>query len=82
MIHHHWIHWHDSLLIWILGAYACALRFHDACDDQQHALRSGDDGERVHPHDVPSCDAHGVCAHEDARVQQDERVYDVRDDVS
>ena len=82
MIHHHWIHWHDSLLIWILGACACALQLHDAYDGQQHALRSGDDGERVRRPHAPSYDAHGVCAHGDARVQQDERVYDVRDDVS
>jgi hypothetical protein len=79
LIHHHWIHWHDNLLIWILGACASVLQLHGAYDDQQRAHHSdGDDAYDHLPHAL-SCDEHGAWSHDDAHGQLGECAFRVRD---
>ena len=63
----------------VFGVCANAQWLHGAFCVQQHARHSGDGGAYVHLPRAPSCGAHGVCAHGDARVQQGERARDVRD---
>ena len=48
--------------------------------DQPRALCSALNGVYGHHHGVPSCGAHGVCAHGDARVHVDAHVRGVLDD--
>ena len=63
----------------VFGACVNVQWLHDAFCVQQHARHSGGDDARGRRPRAPSCGAHGVCAHGDARVQQDVRACDVRD---
>ena len=64
----------------VFGVCANAQWLHGAFYVQQHVRHSDGGGACVRRPRAPSCGAHGVCAHGDARVRQDERARDVLDD--
>jgi hypothetical protein len=64
-----------NLRVFDVCAYAQLL--HGAFCDLPHVLYSDDDDVHGLQHDALSYDESYVCAHEDAHVQQDERVRDV-----